>query len=100
MGVFEYFQLAEALDAEPVWVINNGIAHEDSIPAALIWPLVQVGPPIWSILGESINISNLTLHGNTKQIKKYGNALQCCVTLLNTGAQQGCLVMLLSKAAL
>ncbi len=45
MGVFEYFQLAEALDAEPVWVINNGIAHEDSIPAAHIWPLVQVGPP-------------------------------------------------------
>ncbi|DBA71494.1 TPA: aspartate-semialdehyde dehydrogenase-like protein [Trebouxia sp. C0005] len=41
MGVFEYFQLAEALDAEPVWVINNGIAHEDSIPAAHIWPLVQ-----------------------------------------------------------
>jgi len=30
-----------------VWVINNGIAHEDSIPAAQIWPLVQVGtlPP-------------------------------------------------------
>ena len=45
MGVFEYFQLAEALDAEPVWVINNGIAHEDSIPAAHIWPLVQVGSP-------------------------------------------------------
>ena len=44
MGVFEYFQLAEALDAEPVWVINNGIAHEDSIPAAQIWPLVQVAP--------------------------------------------------------
>ncbi|DBA87466.1 TPA: aspartate-semialdehyde dehydrogenase-like protein [Trebouxia sp. C0004] len=41
MGVFEYFQLAEALDAEPVWVINNGIAHEDSIPAAHIWPFVQ-----------------------------------------------------------
>ena len=45
MGVFEYFQLAEALNAEPVWVINNGIAHEDSIPAAHIWPLVQVRPP-------------------------------------------------------
>ena len=42
MGVFEYFQLAEALEAEPVWVINNGIAHEDSVPAAHIWPLVQV----------------------------------------------------------
>ena len=42
MGVFEYFQLAEALKAEAVWVINNGIAHEDSIPAAHIWPLVQV----------------------------------------------------------
>ena len=42
MGVFEYFQLAEALEAEPIWVINNGIAHEDSIAAANIWPLVQV----------------------------------------------------------
>ena len=42
MGVFEYFQLAEALEAEPLWVINNGIAHEDSVPAARIWPLVQV----------------------------------------------------------
>ena len=45
MGVFEYFQLAEALEAEPVWVINNGIAHEDQVPAAHIWPLVQVYPP-------------------------------------------------------
>lgn len=44
MGVFEYFQLAEALEAEPVWVINNGIAHEDQVPAAHIWPLVQVTP--------------------------------------------------------
>ncbi len=64
MGVFEYFQLAEALDAEPVWVINNGIAHEDSIPAAQIWPLVQVGtlhPPHPLHLKhfvESINMTN------------------------------------------
>ena len=42
MGVFEYFQLAEALGAEPLWVINNGIAHEDQVPASQIWPLVQV----------------------------------------------------------
>lgn len=44
LGVFEYFQLAEALDAEPVWVINNGISHTYSVPAENIWPLVQVPP--------------------------------------------------------
>ena len=48
MGVFEYFQLAEALNAEPVWVINNGIAHEDSIPAAHIRP----PPPPRRSLGQ------------------------------------------------
>nr|QOL01194.1 putative extracellular protein TR9_006 [Trebouxia lynnae] len=41
MGAFEYFQLAEALDAEPLWVINNGISHTYSVPAEQIWPLVQ-----------------------------------------------------------
>ena len=42
MGAFEYFQLAEALGAEPLWVINNGISHTYSVPAENIWPLVQV----------------------------------------------------------
>lgn len=46
LGVFEYFQLAEALDAEPVWVINNGISHTYSVPAENIWPLVQVPPSL------------------------------------------------------
>ena len=45
MGAFEYFQLAEALGAEPLWVINNGISHTYSVPAENIWPLVQVLPP-------------------------------------------------------
>lgn len=44
MGAFEYFQLAEALGAEPLWVINNGISHTYSVPAENIWPLVQVPP--------------------------------------------------------
>ena len=44
MGAFEYFQLAEALGAEPLWVINNGISHTYSVPAKDIWPLVQVLP--------------------------------------------------------
>ena len=42
LGAFEYFQLAEELNAEPVWVINNGISHTYSVPADQIWPLVQV----------------------------------------------------------
>ncbi|KAL0055122.1 hypothetical protein WJX82_007357 [Trebouxia sp. C0006] len=41
LGAFEYFQLAEELSAEPVWVINNGISHTYSVPADQIWPLVQ-----------------------------------------------------------
>ncbi|KFM27338.1 Alpha-L-arabinofuranosidase 1 [Auxenochlorella protothecoides] len=41
LGLFEYMQLAEALDTEPVWVINNGVAHADSVPASDIWPYVQ-----------------------------------------------------------
>lgn len=42
LGAFEYFQLAEELNAEPLWVINNGISHTYSVPAEQIWPLVQV----------------------------------------------------------
>lgn len=30
LGLFEYMLLAEELGAEPVWVINNGVAHGDS----------------------------------------------------------------------
>ncbi len=30
LGLFEYMMLAEELGAEPVWVINNGVAHSDS----------------------------------------------------------------------
>ena len=30
LGLYEYMQLAEELDTEPVWVINNGVAHADS----------------------------------------------------------------------
>ena len=32
LGLFEYMLLAEELRTEPVWVINNGVAHEDSEP--------------------------------------------------------------------
>lgn len=42
LGLYEYMQLAEELGAEPVWVINNGVAHADSVPTADIQPWVQV----------------------------------------------------------
>ncbi|KAL4424426.1 hypothetical protein ABPG77_006364 [Micractinium sp. CCAP 211/92] len=41
LGLFEYMMLAEELGAEPVWVINNGVAHSDSVHAADVWPMVQ-----------------------------------------------------------
>lgn len=34
--------LCEELDAEPVWVINNGISHTDEIATREIEPWVQV----------------------------------------------------------
>ena len=41
LGLFEYMLLAEELGAEPVWVINNGIAHVDQVPTRDIMPYVQ-----------------------------------------------------------
>ncbi|KAL4528572.1 hypothetical protein Ndes2526B_g07307 [Nannochloris sp. 'desiccata'] len=41
LGVFEYMTLAEELDTEPVWVINNGVAHGDSVPPSEVLPLLQ-----------------------------------------------------------
>ena len=34
-------QLAEDLGAEPVWVVNNGVSHEESVPAGHIESWVQ-----------------------------------------------------------
>ncbi|GAB4845597.1 hypothetical protein Ancab_038999 [Ancistrocladus abbreviatus] len=41
LGYLEYLQLAEDLGATPVWVINNGIGHLDSVDTTLIAPFVQ-----------------------------------------------------------
>lgn len=39
LGVFEYMLLVEELQTEPIWVINNGVAHGDSEPIGLSLPL-------------------------------------------------------------
>ncbi|KAF3327211.1 alpha-L-arabinofuranosidase 1-like protein [Carex littledalei] len=41
LGYFEFLQLAEDLGASPVWVINNGISHRDSVKTTNISPWVQ-----------------------------------------------------------
>ncbi|KAL2902432.1 Alpha-L-arabinofuranosidase 1 [Bienertia sinuspersici] len=42
LGYLEYLQLAEDLEAEPVWVVNSGIAYgKDEIDTSLIAPFVQ-----------------------------------------------------------
>ena len=33
--------LSEELGAEPIWVINNGLSHQESLPTAHIQDLVQ-----------------------------------------------------------
>ncbi|OIT36342.1 PREDICTED: alpha-L-arabinofuranosidase 1-like [Nicotiana attenuata] len=41
LGHFEFLQLAEDLDALPVWVFNNGISHNDQVDTFHVLPLVQ-----------------------------------------------------------
>ncbi|KAI4325601.1 hypothetical protein MLD38_030983 [Melastoma candidum] len=41
LGHYEFFQLAEDLGAIPVWVFNNGIAHDETVETPLIAPFVQ-----------------------------------------------------------
>ncbi len=41
LGLFEYMQLCEELETEPIWVINNGISHQEAIPTADIMPWIQ-----------------------------------------------------------
>ncbi|XP_073525949.1 uncharacterized protein [Phyllobates terribilis] len=41
LGYLEFLQLAEDLGAAPVWVINNGISHQDEVSPDSIAPFVQ-----------------------------------------------------------
>lgn len=41
LGYFEFLQLAESLGTAPVWVINNGISHQDQVATSNILPFVQ-----------------------------------------------------------
>ncbi|PIA53173.1 hypothetical protein AQUCO_00900046v1 [Aquilegia coerulea] len=41
LGYFEFLQLAEDLGSFPVWVINNGISHNDQVATSSIMPFVQ-----------------------------------------------------------
>ncbi|XP_052175278.1 alpha-L-arabinofuranosidase 1-like isoform X2 [Diospyros lotus] len=41
LGYFEFLQLAEDLGASPVWVVNNGISHNDQVDTSSISPFVQ-----------------------------------------------------------
>jgi hypothetical protein len=40
LGLFEYMLLVEELGVEPIWVINNGIAHQESECCSVAWPLL------------------------------------------------------------
>ncbi|KAM0953955.1 putative non-reducing end alpha-L-arabinofuranosidase [Dioscorea sansibarensis] len=41
LGYYEFLQLAEDLGASPVWVINNGISHNDQVDTSTILAFVQ-----------------------------------------------------------
>ena len=41
LGLYEYMQLCEELKTEPIWVINNGISHQESLPTAQVLPWIN-----------------------------------------------------------
>lgn len=41
LGLYEYMLLNEELGTEPIWVLNNGLSHQESVPTARIQALVQ-----------------------------------------------------------
>ncbi|XXG41149.1 hypothetical protein AAC387_Pa01g1679 [Persea americana] len=41
LGYFEFLQLAEDLGALPIWVINNGVSHNDQVHPSTVLPFVQ-----------------------------------------------------------
>lgn len=41
LGLFEYMQLAEEVGAVPVWVINNGVSHQESVKPKHLRPWLQ-----------------------------------------------------------
>ncbi|WCJ28656.1 alpha-L-arabinofuranosidase 1 [Euphorbia peplus] len=41
LGHYEFLQLAEDIGAQPVWVFNNGISHNDQVDTSNILPFVQ-----------------------------------------------------------
>ncbi|XP_073152281.1 alpha-L-arabinofuranosidase 1-like [Henckelia pumila] len=41
LGHLEYLQLAEDLDALPIWVFNNGISHNDHVDPSALLPFIH-----------------------------------------------------------
>lgn len=41
LGLYEYMLLAEELSAEPIYVINNGISHQESVSPADLQPFLD-----------------------------------------------------------
>ncbi|GAQ87827.1 alpha-L-arabinofuranosidase [Klebsormidium nitens] len=41
LGLFEYLQLAEDIDAAPVWVFNNGLSHTSELDTKTIGPFIK-----------------------------------------------------------
>ncbi|KAG2614695.1 hypothetical protein PVAP13_3NG010800 [Panicum virgatum] len=41
LGYYEFLQLAEDLDALPIWVFNAGISHNDAVNSSMILPFVK-----------------------------------------------------------
>ena len=40
LGLFEYMQLAQELKTEPIYVINNGISHQEATPPDRLAPFI------------------------------------------------------------
>ena len=59
LGLFEYMLLAEVLEADPVWVVNAGISHQEDTPTSQIGPWFRCFLA-WLRLTQSMKHSKLS----------------------------------------
>lgn len=41
LGLYEYMQLCEELKTEPIWVINNGVSHQEFLTTDQVLPWIN-----------------------------------------------------------
>ncbi|OIT01617.1 alpha-l-arabinofuranosidase 2 [Nicotiana attenuata] len=76
LGHFEFLQLAEGLDALPIWVFNNGISHNDQVDTFHVLPLVQIYDNASTVFSLANHFDGAPRNGPKAFISEYAMMLE------------------------